>query len=51
MAAYVWADLAGLPVGERLRLAATYASISVRVPTTTAGRCSLEEFLDHGGAP
>jgi sugar/nucleoside kinase (ribokinase family) len=48
-AAYVWADLAGLPVAERLRLATTYASLSVRVSTTTAGALALDEFLDLAG--
>ena len=48
MAAYVWADLAGRPVAERLRLATTYASLSVRVSTTTAGALPLEEFLRPG---
>jgi sugar/nucleoside kinase (ribokinase family) len=50
MAAYVWADLAGRPVAERLRLATTYASLSVRVSTTTAGALPLEEFLDLAGS-
>jgi sugar/nucleoside kinase (ribokinase family) len=50
MAAYVWADLAGRPIGERLRLATTYASLSVRVSTTTAGALPLEEFLDLAGS-
>jgi ribokinase len=49
-AAFVWADLAGRPIGERLRLATTYASLSVRVSTTTAGALPLEEFLDLAGS-
>ncbi len=48
-AAYVWADLAGLPVAERMRLATTYASLSVRVSTTMAGALALEQFLDLAG--
>ncbi|HVU78636.1 MAG TPA: PfkB family carbohydrate kinase [Gaiellaceae bacterium] len=36
-AAYVWGDLAGLPLEERLRRAVAYASLSVRVPTAAAG--------------
>jgi sugar/nucleoside kinase (ribokinase family) len=43
-AAWVWADLAGAPVEDRLRLAVAYASLSVRVPTTLAGAPTLEEF-------
>jgi sugar/nucleoside kinase (ribokinase family) len=50
MAAYVWADLSGRPIGERLRLATTYASLSVRVSTTTAGALPLDEFLDLAGS-
>jgi len=48
-AAWVWADLAGLPVSERLRLAVTYAAMSVRVPTTLAGALTIEEFRDIAG--
>jgi sugar/nucleoside kinase (ribokinase family) len=36
-AAYVWGDLAGLPLEERLRRAVGYASLSVLTPTATAG--------------
>lgn len=36
-AAYVWGDLADLPLEERLRRAVVYASLSVRAPTATAG--------------
>jgi sugar/nucleoside kinase (ribokinase family) len=36
-AAYVWGDLAGLPLEERLQRAVAYASLSVSAPTTTAG--------------
>jgi sugar/nucleoside kinase (ribokinase family) len=48
-AAWVWADLAGMPVGERLRLAVTYAAMSVRVPTTLAGALTIDEFRDIAG--
>ncbi len=48
-AAWVWADLAGLPVAERLRLAVAYASLSVRVPTTRAGAPELPELLRVAG--
>jgi sugar/nucleoside kinase (ribokinase family) len=44
-AAYVWADLAGLPLQDRLRHAVVYASLSVRT-TGSAGAVSLEE-LEH----
>ena len=43
-AAWVWADLAGAPVEEALKLAVAYASLSVRVPTTRAGALTLEAF-------
>ena len=36
-AAYVWGDLEGLPLEERLRRAVVYASRSVRTHATTAG--------------
>jgi sugar/nucleoside kinase (ribokinase family) len=49
-AAWVWADLAGQPVEQRLRLAVTYAAESVRVPTTLAGALTLEEFRRISGA-
>jgi sugar/nucleoside kinase (ribokinase family) len=40
-AAYVWGDLADLPLEERLRRAVAYASLSVRAPTATAGAASV----------
>jgi len=49
-AAWIWADLAGHPVEQRLHLAVTYAAESVRVPTTLAGALSLEEFRRISGA-
>ncbi len=48
-AAYVWADLCGHPLPERLRLATAYASLSVRVPTTRSGALPLDEFLRLAG--
>jgi sugar/nucleoside kinase (ribokinase family) len=48
-AAWVWADLAGMPVEERLRLAVTYAAMSVRVPTTLGGALTIDEFRDIAG--
>jgi sugar/nucleoside kinase (ribokinase family) len=50
IAAYIWADLSGLPLPDRLRWAALYASLSVRVTTTVAGAARLEDFLDEGAA-
>jgi sugar/nucleoside kinase (ribokinase family) len=47
-AAYVWADLAGLPLHERLRRAAVYAALSVRAATGAASaptRVELERAL------
>lgn len=43
-AAYVHADLAGLPLPERLRRAVVYASLSVRTATAVAGAASLAEL-------
>jgi sugar/nucleoside kinase (ribokinase family) len=43
-AAWVWADLAGAPVQHCLQLAVSYASLSVRVPTTSAGALTLDRF-------
>jgi sugar/nucleoside kinase (ribokinase family) len=47
MAAYVWADLAGQPLEERLRWAAAYAALAVRKATGAAAptRGELERFL------
>jgi sugar/nucleoside kinase (ribokinase family) len=50
IAAYIWADLAGLTLSERLRWATLYASLSVSVTTTVAGAARLEDFLDEGVA-
>jgi sugar/nucleoside kinase (ribokinase family) len=50
-AAWVWADLAGAPVEDRLRLAVTYASLSVRVATTHAGALTLDAFRREAGLP
>jgi ribokinase len=47
-AAYVWGDLAGLPLDERLRRAVAYAALSVRTATGADGaptRDELEHFL------
>jgi ribokinase len=49
-AAWVWADLAGKPPAERLRLAITYASMSVRVSTTRAGALTIDQFLRIAGS-
>lgn len=55
-AAYVWADLHGAPLEERLRWAVLYAALSVRVATGVAGAADLEELAAAGerhglGAP
>jgi sugar/nucleoside kinase (ribokinase family) len=44
VAAYVWGDLGGLPLGERLRRAVVYAALSVRAPTGAAGAATLCEL-------
>jgi sugar/nucleoside kinase (ribokinase family) len=50
-AAWVWADLAGLPVEDRLRLAVSYATLSVRVATTLAGALTLDAFRREADVP
>jgi sugar/nucleoside kinase (ribokinase family) len=44
-AAWVWADLDGRPVEERLRLAVAYASMSVGVATPRAGAATADQLL------
>jgi ribokinase len=43
-AAYVWADLAGLPLQERLRRAVVYAALSVRTATGARSAATLDEL-------
>jgi sugar/nucleoside kinase (ribokinase family) len=50
IAAYIWADLAGLALPDRLNWAVLYASLSIRVATTVAGAVGLQELLDEGAA-
>lgn len=50
-AAWVWADMHGAPVPDRLRLAVTYASLSVRVSTTHAGALTMDAFRREAGLP
>jgi ribokinase len=44
MAAYVWGDLAGLPLQERLQRAAVYAALSVRTATGAASAATRDEL-------
>jgi sugar/nucleoside kinase (ribokinase family) len=44
MAAYVWGDLEGLPLAERLRWAAVYAALSVRTATGAASAATRDEL-------
>jgi sugar/nucleoside kinase (ribokinase family) len=44
MAAYVWGDLAALPLPERLRWAAVYAALSVGTATGSAGAATRAEL-------
>jgi sugar/nucleoside kinase (ribokinase family) len=46
-AAYVWADLQGLPLRERLCWATLYAALSLRTLTAFAGAVRLAELRDH----
>jgi sugar/nucleoside kinase (ribokinase family) len=45
-AAYVWADLAGRPLEERLQLATRYASLSLERATDRQKGITLREFTD-----
>jgi sugar/nucleoside kinase (ribokinase family) len=44
VAAYIWADLAGRPIEERLRLATSYASLSLERATDQLKGVTLREF-------
>jgi sugar/nucleoside kinase (ribokinase family) len=44
VAAYVWGDLAGLPLEERVRRAAVYAALSVRTVTGAGSAATLDEL-------
>ena len=49
IAAYIWADLAGHPIEERLRRATSYASLSLGRATDRQKGITLREFDDlHG---
>jgi ribokinase len=50
VAAYVWADLRGAALQDRLTWASLYAALSTRAPTALAGALSLEEILSEGAA-
>jgi sugar/nucleoside kinase (ribokinase family) len=43
-AAYVWGDLEGLPLVERLRRAVVYSALSVRAATGVAGAATCDEL-------
>jgi sugar/nucleoside kinase (ribokinase family) len=43
-AAYVWGDLKGLPLVERLRRAVVYSALSVRAATGVAGAVTCDEL-------
>jgi sugar/nucleoside kinase (ribokinase family) len=47
-AGYIWADLLGLGVRDRLRWGTLYASLSLRTVTAFAGAVRLDELLDAG---
>jgi sugar/nucleoside kinase (ribokinase family) len=48
VAAYAWADLAGLDAETRIAWAALYAGLSVRAPTAFDGAVRLDEFVAEG---
>jgi sugar/nucleoside kinase (ribokinase family) len=47
-AAYVWADLLGLRLVDRLRWATLYAALSLNALTAFAGAVGLSDFLEAG---
>jgi sugar/nucleoside kinase (ribokinase family) len=47
-AAYVFADLRGLPAHDRLRWAVLYAALSIRVPTAVAGAATFDALVEAG---
>jgi sugar/nucleoside kinase (ribokinase family) len=49
-AAWVWGDLAGRDVAEGLRLAVTYASMSIGVATTRGGAATADQLLRAAAA-
>jgi sugar/nucleoside kinase (ribokinase family) len=50
VSAYIWAQLRGAPLDERLAWAALYAGLSVRAPTALEGALRLSELLTEGEA-
>jgi sugar/nucleoside kinase (ribokinase family) len=44
VAAFVWGELGGLPLEERLRRAVVYATLSVRTATGASGAATLDEL-------
>jgi ribokinase len=48
VAAWVWADAAGMAIEDSLRWASLYAALSVRVPTGAAGASALGDFIEEG---
>jgi sugar/nucleoside kinase (ribokinase family) len=50
VAGYVWADLRGAPLADRLAWASLYAALSVRSPTAFAGAVDLKTLLAEGRA-
>jgi len=49
-AAYIWADLRGAELEERLRWAVLYAGLAVCTPTGVGGACDLETLLREGAS-
>ena len=43
-AAYIWADVRGLPLRQRLHMATLYAALSLRTLTAFAGAVRLAEL-------
>jgi sugar/nucleoside kinase (ribokinase family) len=50
VAAYVWAELRGAGLRDRLAWASLYAALSTRAPTALAGALHLDELLAEGAA-
>jgi len=49
-AAYIWADLSGAELEERLRWAVLYAGLAVCTPTGIGGAVDLETLLREGAS-
>jgi sugar/nucleoside kinase (ribokinase family) len=49
VAAYIWAELRGASVEDRLRWAVLYSALSVSKPTAVGGAITEAQLLEQGG--